>query len=203
MSTSQTPAQPTYLEELGKSLDRREVTLQTEQKDNAIFVVGGKLGLEAIENKILVLVDKFKSGYECKDCNETGLYVACECARAGRFGEKDNGKSCFYKDRCSTQVVGEKCKTCNGTGHTIAIPETSKMIPTSGLIVSTGPQCVRRSYGERVVFGAHTGYNLPFKGNSVIRCMREDEPLALLYLVDKETSLSDFIQIDEPIDNRE
>ncbi len=56
----------------------------------------------------------------------------------------------------------------------------------------------RTKYGERVLFGAHTGYYLPFKGNAKIRCMREDEPLCLMHAVDSmEQNLGDFLQIEE------
>jgi hypothetical protein len=173
-----------------------EITTNT-SVDNVIFIVGGKLGLEAIGDKILILIDKFKSGYECKDCNETGIYIACECARNGSFGTKPNGRTCHFKDACERQVIGETCRTCNGTGSTLKIPETARAIPTSGVIVSVGPKVTIRKMGERVLFGAHTGYFLPFKGNAKIRCMREDEPLCLIYSVDTKEQLGEFLQIDE------
>lgn len=185
-------------------LNEKPVELPTEEKDNVIFVIQGQIGLEAIEDKILVKLDKFKSGYECKDCNETGVYIACECLRAGReFGVNANGKTCSYREGCSRQIVGERCQTCKGTGSTIVIPQTSRGIPTSGRIISKGPLVTKRRIGERVVFGAHTGYALPFKGNINIRVMREDEPMCLIHAIDNEHVLGDFMHIDEPIDNRE
>src|SRR5580698_8358290 len=95
-------------------VDRPEKPLATTEQDNVIFIVAGKLGLEAIEDKILILIDKFKSGYECKDCNETGTFAACECSRRGEFGVNSNGKSCTFREACSRQQVGTTCKTCNG-----------------------------------------------------------------------------------------
>jgi co-chaperonin GroES (HSP10) len=165
--------------------------------DNVIFIVGGKLGLEAIGNKILILIDKFKSGYECKDCNETGLFNSCACTKLGSFGVKENGRTCHFKEACERQVVGSTCRTCNGTGTTIKIPDNAKAIPTSGVIVSIGPEVTLRKIGERVLFGAHTGYFLPFKGNAKIRCMREDEPLCLIFSLDTKQQLGEFLQIDE------
>ena len=179
-------------------IDRPLNELETNTNvENVIFIVGGKLGLEAIGNKILILIDKFKSGYECKDCNETGIYIACECTRRGTFGLKESGKVCHYREACARQIVGETCKTCNGTGSTLKIPETARAIPTSGVIVSVGPETTKRKIGERVLFGAHTGYFLPFKGNAKIRCMREDEPLCIIYAVDTKEQLGEFLQIDE------
>lgn len=184
-------------------LNRTENKVETEidKAKNLIFIVAGKLGLEAIEDRILILLDKFRSGYECKDCAETGIYIGCECARAGRYGITSTGKSCHYKDGCDRQKIGEPCQTCKGTGSTLALPETARAIPTSGTIVSVGPLVKSRVIGERVLFGAHTGYFLPFKGNAKIRCMREDEPLCKIYAVDNNLALGDFMQLeDAPID---
>jgi hypothetical protein len=178
--------------------DERVDTVATSQEvENVIFIVAGKLGLQGIGDKILILVDKFKSGYECKDCEETGVFIACACSRRGEFGVNNNGKRCSYMGKCSTQHVGQSCKTCAGTGTTLKIPDTAKAIPTSGVIVSVGPNCTVRRLGERVLFGAHTGYYLPFKGNAKIKVMREDEPLCLIYAVDNNNTLGDFLQIDE------
>lgn len=184
---------------LDLSLERPEKTLATirEEEQNIIFIVAGKLGLEAIEDKILILIDKFKSGYECKDCNETGIYQGCECSRAGRQGVRESGKACSFRDACARQLVGTACRTCKGTGSTLVMPENARAIPTSGIIVSIGPKCSVRSIGERVLFGAHTGYYLPFKGSAKIRCMREDEPLCKIYALDNNQTLGDFIQIEE------
>lgn len=172
--------------------------------------MGGFLTLEAIEDRIIIMLDAYKSGYECKDCDGTGIFKACECMRAsGILGEKANGKSCNadIRAKCSTQTEGTPCKTCNGTGSTLVVPQTARAIPTSGKIVSVGPRCKTRVIGERVLFGSHTGYFLPFKGNAQLRSMREDEPLCLLSLSTdehKEVAMGDFMEIDEnPPDSRE
>lgn len=179
-------------------VERPEQKLDTKSEDNIVFVVAGQIGLEAIEDKILILIDKFKSGFECKDCDSTGTFIACECKReVGELGVKKNGKSCGFKDACSRQVVGTECKTCRGTGSTLIMPENARAIPTSGVIVSIGPKCKTRQVGERVLFGAHTGYYIPFKGNAKIRCMREDEPLCKLHAIGNTVSLGDFIAIEE------
>lgn len=180
-----------------ENLDANEDTLATDQIENTLFILAGKIGLEAVENKIIILIDKFKTGYECKDCNETGVYSGCACALAGRFGIKDNGRACHYRDACAKQVIGERCKTCNGTGIMLNVPQNARGIPTSGMIVSAGPKCTSRKINERVLFGAHTGYFLPFKGNAKLRCMREDEVLCLLHAIDNQVNLGDFVQLEE------
>lgn len=181
----------------GEWLDRPAQKFEVEEKDNIIFIVAGKLGLEAIGDKILILIDKFKSGYECKDCNETGKYVGCECTRRGDYGVNLNGKVCSFRDACDKQTEGATCKTCNGTGSTVIMPENARAIPTSGVIVSIGPACTKRKINERVLFGAHTGYYLPFKGAAKIRVMREDEVMCLIYAINNNEVLNDFLQIEE------
>jgi len=187
----------TSIDTAAPNVERPEQRLATSLSNNTVFVVAGKLALEAVENKILILIDKFKSGYECKDCNETGIYQGCTCARLGTPGVKENGKSCVYRDGCSKQVVGTTCRTCKGTGSTLILPPNARGIPTSGVIVSVGPLANKRKINERVLFGAHTGYFLPFKGNAKIRCMREDEILCLIHSVDNAETLGEFIQVDE------
>lgn len=177
--------------------------INTDAAANTIFIIAGKLGLEAIEDKILILIDKFKSGYECKDCNETGIYRSCECERNKTPGRKIYGnfdKLCPYCE--GNQFIrderrGKSCSTCKGTGSTVIMPENARAIPTSGVIVSLGPLCKTRRIGERVLFGAHTGYFLPFKGNAKIRVMREDEPMCKILAIDNTNTLGDFLQIDE------
>jgi co-chaperonin GroES (HSP10) len=184
-------------------LGRRELELETTSLDNTIFVVAGKLGLEAIEDKILILIDKFKSGYECKDCNETGIYVSCECERRetpGRYISGNIDRVCRFCEGNYEERRGKTCPSCHGTGSTIIMPDNAKAIPTSGVIVSIGPGCKTRKIAERVLFSAHTGYFLPFKGNAKIRCMREDEPLCLIHAIDNTQTLGDFLQIEDSLE---
>jgi hypothetical protein len=184
-------------------VDRPEKELDVTTGDNIIFVIAGKIGLEAVENKILILIDKFRSGYECKDCNETGIYVNCECERKetpGRIKYGTRDKECPYCNGSATERDkrrGATCIACKGTGTTLTMPENARAIPTSGVIVSTGPHVKTRQIGERVLFGAHTGYYLPFKGNAKIRCMREDEILCLIHSLNNGEVLGDFLQVDE------
>lgn len=178
-------------------VERPEKPLDLKQTDNTIFIVAGKLALESIGDKILILIDKFKSGYECKDCNETGVFKSCECERSGHAGQNRLGGICKYCSGLYETRRGLSCSACKGTGTTLIMPENARSIPTSGIIVSIGPDCKVRRVGERVLFGAHTGYYLPFKGAAKIRCMREDEPLCIIYAVDNNYTVDEFIQIEE------
>ena len=99
-------------------------------------------------------------------------------------------------------MVNKECPKCKGAGVTLIIPESTKQTPTSGIIVSKGPDVKRRKLGERVLYGAHVGYNLPFKGNVRVRIMREHEILCLMDKIDPNATTEDFKIMDEPIDNK-
>ena len=184
-------------------VERPAKELDVKQVDNTVFVVAGKIALEAVENKILILIDKFRSGYDCKDCNETGTYASCECERAGTPGRSIRGKFdkvcpfCSGSEDTRNSRRGANCISCKGTGSTLTMPENARAIPTSGVIVSAGPDVKTRRIGERVLFGAHTGYYLPFKGNAKIRCMREDEILCMIHAINNGELLGDFLQVEE------
>jgi hypothetical protein len=170
-----------------------------DEEHNKVLVVGGKIALQATEDKIIILLDKFRSGYECTMCNGTGEGRRClDCAN----GVNSRGFKCKTCDGVPNRFIGAKCPQCKGRGSSIIIPDSAKALPTSGTIVSVGPACSKRKVGERVVFGAHVGFFLPFKGNVRLRMMREYEPLCLLYMLDTDTKvLGDFLQVDENPDN--
>ena len=196
-----------YIDSLGALLKRQDdeskaqkqgqVSYDTEK--NFVYAVQGKIALEATEDKVVILLDKFKTGFECSNCKGTGLLGKCGCdAGVNRFGT-----ACTKCNGEPDKNVGDDCPICKGRGTSIIIPESSKSLPTSGIIVSAGPQCSKRAVGERILFGAHTGYYLPFKGNVRLRIMREHEPLCIIHMLDNgDDVLGDFIYHEDPIDNR-
>jgi co-chaperonin GroES (HSP10) len=177
-----------------------EQEYQVDEEHNKVLVVGGKIALQATEDKIIILLDKFKSGYECAMCGGTGDGRRCiDCTD----GINARGFTCKICEGNPDRWIGKRCPQCKGKGSTIIIPDSAKALPTSGTIVSVGPSCTKRKVGERVVFGAHVGFFLPFKGNVRLRMMREYEPLCLLYMLDTDTKvLGDFLQVDETPDNQ-
>lgn len=139
--------------------------------------------LEAIDDKIIVKMDSYRSGYECKTCHGKGFI-----------------KSTYKTD------PDKPCEDCHGKGALLAIPERAKSLPTSGIVISIGENTrammARRGeillhspakidVGARVIFGPHTGTLIPFKGNVQLKIMREHEPLAVMF--GKDTGASDFI----------
>lgn len=176
--------------------NNKQPDLQTEDLDNIIYIIQGKIGLEATHDKIIIVLDQFKSGYECKTCGGEGIEPRCSCGD----GKNRLGGLCKLCEGDPDKYAGKECRVCKGIGSTIVLPESAKQLPTSGRIVSCGPECRVRKVGERVLFGAHTGYFLPFKGNQKLRVMREFEPLCKIYSIEHNVSMGDFMSIEDSID---
>jgi co-chaperonin GroES (HSP10) len=197
-----------YTNSLGDLVSRREKEQREkyeknyEAKDNFVYIIQGKIALEATEDKIIVLMDKFRSGYECSTCKGSGVGTICPDCKSGFNNRGFTCKTCEGDYR---RWEGKDCPTCKGRGSIILIPDSAKSLPTSGTIVSAGPKCVSRRISEKVIFGAHVGFFLPFKGNVRLRIMREHEILCTMYLLEEseetKRSLGDFYQIDEQINN--
>lgn len=204
-------SESTYTEGLGELVarhdkenrERSSINYQVDEEKNLVLVVGGKIALRAIEDKIIVMLDKFKSGYECSLCGGTGDGKKCiDCVN----GVNARGFKCKTCEGDPNRFIGKNCPQCKGRGSSVIIPDSAKALPTSGTIVSIGPECRKRKIGQRVVFGAHVGFFLPFKGNVRLRMMREYEPLCELFLLEtdekeKDKVLGDFLQVDEQPDN--
>lgn len=183
-----------------KENQRANVEWNNPEKPNFVYVVRGKIALQATEDKIIILLDKFRTGFECRVCDGEGTHITCPSCDG--TGANRLGGNCSTCAGDPSSFVDKECASCNGRGSTIIIPDSAKTLPTTGLIVSAGPKCEIRQIGERVLFGAHTGYMLPLKGNIRLRVMREYEPIALVHML--ETSgkvLGDFIQYEQPMDN--
>lgn len=98
-----------------------------------------KLGISllAVEDKIIVMHDDYKSGYECKTCKGEGKLTGCNtCHNSGkdRFGQ--TCKSCSGVPMNHITV----CPDCKGKGGLLVIPETARSLPTTGIVVSMGPE---------------------------------------------------------------
>lgn len=163
---------------------------------NVIELADLGVSMEAVADKIMILVDSYKSGYECKECGGTGRI-----------------KSSIVEGATS------QCADCKGKGVTLVIPDNAKSMPSTGVIVSMGPdtkfmkikedlkECksfyepdqvkehedklaqMPIQVGARVCFGVHVGTKIPLKGNIILVVMRENEPLCRIFgsdIADKE-----------------
>lgn len=172
-------------------------------KVNVIHLKHLGLNLQAIEDKIIVLVDQYKTGYECKECGGTGKI-----------------KSAVVRDADRT------CDACGGKGALLIIPQNVQALPSTGYVVSMGPLTpymklkaeikemkrdpsedeftlldikereddlkeIPVQLGSRIVFGPHVGTYLPMKGNVRLKIMRVHEPLCIIF--GKNLDDKDFI----------
>jgi co-chaperonin GroES (HSP10) len=176
---------------------------------NAVTITDLGISLETLGDKIIVMYDHYKSGFECKECGGIGKVteaITCECEQKGTPGLKDRfGNPCPSCDgnfESKRKELTQACPACRGKGSLLVIPEIAKSIPTTGVVVSLGEDTkfsrgdihAKIQIGTRVIFSQHVGTMIPFKGNIKFKVMREHEPLAILYGADTDTN--DFIDFE-------
>lgn len=162
------------------------VDLLVEQK-NTFTVVGSDLLVEALGDRIIILEDKFRTGYECKTCDGDGYLpeVCPMCKGAKMEGADETLTLCRW---CRPLMAGEadalghkRCPDCQGKGGLIVVPQEQERRPASGIITSIGPQVKTLKVGERVMYSNFAGNAINFKQKSVMRVMAEKEVMCKLY----------------------
>jgi co-chaperonin GroES (HSP10) len=166
---------------------------------NRISFPGYPYVFEALGEKIIVSIDVFKSGYECKVCmGRKKLDSKCECEtkEGGRPGyrytldeidaiRKELGESIALARtdlKCSecqgdypSKRTSTTCTACRGVGATLIMPDESKNLPTTGVVVSMGSQCDRKKLGfkvgARILFGPYSGNMIPTKAGILFKIM--------------------------------
>jgi len=155
----------------------------------------GETSLEATFDRVLVLIDQFKSGYECSRCAGSGKVPCSDCI---------GGKSALNTNMTCKSCRGKMtipCPDCDGKGGLLVVPETSQNPPQAGTIVSIGEDVgkgVQRLFGairvqakeesqvplkigDRVMFGRFAGHDLSLQttdGSAVnLRLLNESEIL--------------------------
>lgn len=135
------------------------------------------VAFEAFGDRILVIEDEFRSGYECKACDGAGFHACSGCGGTGR--------STFVGHaRCGICSGDGKipCMACGGKGGTLIIPDTGKRRPTTGEIVSVGANVKDLKVGDSVMYGSFTGHVSELEAQSgekvVLRTLHEAEILA-------------------------
>lgn len=161
-----------------------------------------KLGLEVIGDQIIVLEDKFKTGYECSKCDGEG-YTNEDCDFCKGTGKETDFTMC--RICCARNLVesgkynpGKKiCEQCAGKGSLIVAPQSAEMKPTTGTIVSKGPDVYedtriinnitgqRWAYplkiGDRVLYSQFAGVGVNLKQKQIIRIMHAHEVMCKIY----------------------
>lgn len=164
--------------------------------DNIVWV--GAAGFEADNDRLIILQDAHRSGYECKTCMDENKHtyegrevstVACtECSGEGRRPKAGNAALTVKCAECDGR--GWKvCPDCNGKGGAIILADKDKNRPTTGTIVSIGPDVKNRKRGDKVIYPSFAGhaYDLTAvteKGKSVevvLVILRDSEILSRMY----------------------
>ena len=148
----------------------------TESIPSEVFSLGS-LRFYALGDRVLIEEDKFRSGYECPKCEGAAKVVCENCNGDGHYAI-DSGPI----KMCSGCGGAGKltCPECNGKGGLIAVPETAQRRPTTGVVVSAGPECKVLKVGQSVMFSNFAGYvvDLERAGKSVcLRILHETEIL--------------------------
>ena len=196
---------------------------------NVLELTDFGIGMEAIGDKIIVLMDSYRSGYECTVCKGAGKvrqFSRCKCdpdewnmethlerGTKNRFGEPCDICGGNYLSKRVDSIV--ECPQCHGKGATLIIPDTAKSLPTTGIVVSIGPDADRSFLHKRILVGPYSGVFCPMKGNIPVKIYKEHEPLAFIYNINPEHGkveemvdtdnhvvelpVADFIDYDTPL----
>jgi len=143
---------------------------------NKIAFPGFPFLFEALNKKIIVSIDVFKSGYECKKCKGTGHLGSIEAANYA------------------------VCTECRGRGAILIMPDISKNLPTTGVVVSIGNRVpsakLNYKIGDRVLFGAYAGNMIPTKSGLLFKIIDWNQCWARIEGAE-ELGAFDFILQDE------
>lgn len=209
--------------EAAKELVEREV-LATQTKNtiiindgsNEVSIPGFPYIFVAKGDKILVSVDVFKSGYECKECLGKGVIKdECICESSDRPGFKYDSKGLAIeperrKDiKCAfcagdylSKRINNTCPTCEGRGALIYIPDQSKVLPTTGVVVSLGENVDPRlgiKLHDRVLFSAYVGQMVPTKAPGVVFKIIRDIEVLCQIKGGGELAAFDFVTVDKEL----
>lgn len=118
----------------------------------------GPVGWEALFERVMIVEDKFRSGYECDSCSQTGKITCPDC----RDGKSAVNPLIQCKTCHGTMKV--TCSECDGNGALLVIPQASERRPTTGVIVSVGQDVKSLRLGETVCYPNFVGETFDLKG---------------------------------------
>jgi co-chaperonin GroES (HSP10) len=121
--------------------DKLELNDKIKPNANTYILALGKLGIEATDDKIVVVEDRFTNGSECRSCGGTGESNT-ECSLCHGVGEEPIQGGFSVQCRACGGTGHKPCEACNGEGYpknVIIAPQTAQRRPSTGTIVSVGP----------------------------------------------------------------
>lgn len=145
---------------------------------------GKRLALEATDDQIIVVEDKFRTGFECKTCDgEQHTGKNCEwCKGTGVEPDSDTPRGCRF---CANKIIGKQvCPDCKGTGGLLIAPDVAKRRPTTGVVTSIGPLVHEKGtlkVGTRVLYSLFAGSAIQFKQSVCVRIMHQHEVMCILH----------------------
>ena len=161
----------------------QEIDLKSAIDTNVLKL--GALTMEAFNDRLLVIEDEFRSGYECFDCVGKKKIKSPELEELVCENCSGTGQSVINKEaRCSRCKGSGRtlCPTCKGKGGVIVVAQASERRPTTGTVVSIGEKVERAQRGESVIYTSFSGhvYDLELPGGEqiVIRVIQESDILA-------------------------
>jgi co-chaperonin GroES (HSP10) len=161
----------------------QEIDLKSAIETNVLKL--GALTMEAFNDRLIVIEDEFRSGYECTVCFGKTKVPCGKCGAKG-FALCDNcrgsGQSMLAPGARCTLCSGAgkllcdacngaktvACESCAGRGVVeggLVIPEASERRPTTGVVVSTGWMVNSRL---AKLFSLFTGKQIIKRGESLI-----------------------------------
>jgi co-chaperonin GroES (HSP10) len=161
----------------------QEIDLKSAIETNVLKL--GALTMEAFNDRLLVVEDEFRSGYECPDCVGKKKIRSPELEELVCDSCDGTGKSVIVRDAKCTRCKGQGrtiCGTCKGKGGVIVVAQASERRPTTGTVVSIGYKVEHAQRGESVIYTSFSGhvYDLELPGGEtiVIRVIQESDILA-------------------------
>lgn len=169
---------------------------KVEETPNIFWV--GNAGFEADNDRVIVLQDEYRSGLECPRCLDKNKHTqkgrevsTISCPDCNGKGERPKVGNPAVNIKCSW-CVGDgwiPCPECNGKGGTIILAENAKGRPTTGTIVSVGPDIKNREIGQRVIYPSFSGHAYDLKKidehgavhDVVLVILRSEEILSRMY----------------------
>ncbi len=143
----------------------------------ATWYNAGPVEFAAFGDRLLVVEDEFRSGYECSVCSGKGKVSCAECGGNGRYTRENRTFKC---STCEGKAV-MTCAACDGKGGILVVPDVSQRRPSTGKVVSVGDKVKYFAAGQDVLYSNFAGHamDLDRAGMKVVlRILHETEILA-------------------------